>query len=427
MPQSSLTRRHFLRSAGAMLPLPFFPSLAHRAFTAEASVKPPKRLVFLGLGFGVTAEAWHPDMQQSGRDYALTPGLEPLARHKGDFSVVQGLANAPNVDAHWGTSFWLTGANRFAEPGKSFHNSISVDQVAAAHLGAESRFSSLQLTSANAIADGHGPGLSLAWDAKGKPIAGFSTPLAVFHKLFSAETMPVERRAALLAEERSVLDALMEDARSVRRGLNATDADKLEEYLQGVRDIETRLSKDERWLNMPKPKVSLAEPESRLSGKEEVRVMYDILVAALRTDTTRVVTYRQPLQTLLNSIGQKINAHQMSHHLKPDDPAGGAASLARDRAQSELLAHLLDQLKAVKESDGSSLFDHTCVAYGSNIRHLHYTDNIPTLVAGGGSGFRLGENIVVPKGTPLANLWVTLLQGCGLTIVKHGNSTGVIS
>ena len=116
----------------------------------------------------------------------------------------------------------------------------------------------------------------------------------------------------------------------------------------------------------------------------------------------------------------------MSHHLKPDDPTGGPASLARDRAQSELLAHLFDKLKAVKEADGSSLFDHTCIAYGSNIRHLHYTDNIPTLVAGGGSGFRLGENVVVAKNTPLSNLWVTLLRGCGVAVDKHGNSDGTI-
>lgn len=426
MSKYSLTRRRFLRGAGALLPLPFLPSLGYRAFSAERAVKPPKRMIFLGLGFGVTAEAWHPDVRRPGRDYQLSPGLEPLARHKGDFSIVQGLANSPNVDAHWGTSFWLTCANRYGVPGKTFHNSISVDQIAAAQLGSENRFASLQLTSPNAISDGHGPGLSLAWDAQGKPIAGFATPVAVFHKLFSAESMSLERRAALLAEEKSVLDTLLEDARGVRRGLNATDLNKLEEYLQGVRDIETRLSKEKRWLHIPKPPVEMAEPSPGLVGKEEVRLMYDILVAALQTDTTRVVTYRQPLQSLLNSIGQRIDAHQMSHHLKPDDPTGGPASLARDRTQSELLAHLFDKLKAVKEADGSRLFDHTCVAYGSNIRHLHYTDNIPTLVAGGGSGFRLGENVVVAKNTPLGNLWVTLLRGCGVNIDKHGNSHGTI-
>lgn len=426
MKKSSLTRRRFLRGTGALLPLPFLSSLGHRAFASEKAVKPPKRMIFLGLGFGVTADAWHPNIQQPGRDYALSPGLEPLARHKADFSVVQGLVNSPNVDAHWGTSFWLTCANRFGVPGKTFHNSISIDQIAAAQLGSENRFTSLQLTSPNAISDGHGPGLSLAWDAQGKPIAGFATPVALFHKLFSAETMPLERRAALLAEEKSVLDTLLDDARGVHRGLNAADSNKLDEYLQGIRDIETRLSKERRWLNVPKPAVTLTEPAPGLVGKEEVRLMYDILVAALQTDTTRVVTYRQPLQTLLNSIGQRIDAHQMSHHLKPDDPAGGAASLARDRAQSELLAHLLDKLKAVREADGSSLFDHTCIAYGSNIRHLHYTDNIPTLVSGGGSGFRLGENIVAAKNTPLSNLWVTLLRGCGVPIDKHGNSNGTI-
>lgn len=425
MAQPRLDRRRFLRGLGAALPLPFLPSLAHRAFAAAAAV-PPKRLVFLGFGFGTHAETWEPDISQTGRHYALSPGLEPLRRHRADFTVVQGLASPVNTDPHAGTVSWLTSANRFGVPGKTFHNSISADQVAAAHLGLDTRFASIQLASPG-LADGHGPGLSLAWDAKGRPIAGFTTPLAVYHRLFSDESLPLERRAALLAEERSVLDVLLEEARSVQRRLNPTDADKLDEYLQGIRDIENRLAKEKRWLGTAKPMADVAEPATGLAGKEEIRLMYDILVAALQTDSTRVVTYRQPLQTLYRSIGVDRDCHQVSHYFAgPKDGPDALAARRRDLAQNELLAHLLDRLKAVTETDGSRLFDHVALAYGSTCRTGHMVNNCPTILSGGGAKIRLGEQAVVAKGTPLANCWLTLLEGCGVPVDQHGDSTGVI-
>ena len=422
------SRRRFLRGAGACLPLPFLPSLERQAFAAAPVPKPPKRMAFVSFGFSVLESSWYPDPKQAGRDWTITPGLTPMARHKGDFTIVQGLMNAPGVDAHWASTFWLTGADRFSVPGKTFHNTISADQVAASHLGGDTRFPSLTLTSGGAETDGHGPGLSLAWDAAGKPIAGFTTPVAVFHKLFSAETLPLETRAALLARRQSVLDVLLDGGRSLGRRLGKDDTDKLDEYMQGIREIEVRLSKEERWLGVPKPKVPLDEPGAGLKGKEEIRLMYDILVAALQTDSTRVATYRQPLQTLLESIGIKTAAHGLSHTTGPDHPnaADVEACQARDRTHAELLAHLFDRLKAVKEADGSTLFDNTCLAYGSNIRWVHSVDNPPTLLAGGAAGIKLGELIVVPNKTPLSNVWLTLLKGCGVPVEKHGNSTGVL-
>ncbi len=231
---------------------------------------------------------------------------------------MQGLTNKFANEAHWGSTFWLTGANRFAEPGQSFHNTISADQMAAEVLGKDTRFTSIQLGSPNAIENGHGPGLSLAWDRRGKPMAGLDNPLLAYHRLFSDETMPLTQRQAMLAQKRSVLDAVLTDARRVQRGLNKTDTDKLDEYFQGVRDIETRLSKDEQWLNVPKPKVPLTEPKPGLAGRDEVALMYDLIVAALQTDATRVITYRQPVGSLLSSLDLKIAAHDMSHYTTGD-------------------------------------------------------------------------------------------------------------
>ena len=382
----------------------------------------PKRMVFLGFGWGVTNETWFPDIKQTGFDYTLPPGLAPLQRHKKDFTVVQGCTNKFTNEAHWGSTFWLTGANRYSEPGQSFHNSISADQVAAGFLGRDTRYASIQLNTPDVESSGHGPGLSLAWDQRGKPVAGFDNPVVAYHRLFSDETLPLEQRQAALKQKRSVLDTVLEDARRVQRGLGKADTDKLDEYFQSIRDIETRLSKDEQWLTIPKAKPPVAEPKPGLSGREEIKVMYDLIAAALETDATRVLTYRQPVQSLLTSLGSKVASHDMSHYTVGDRME---ASQKRDAAQSELLAGLFDKLKSVKEADGSSLFDNTCLAYGSNIRTVHYLDNCPTVLAGGAAKITLGQHLVLPKNTPLANVWLTLLQGIGAPVERHGDSTGI--
>ncbi|MBI1311073.1 DUF1552 domain-containing protein [bacterium] len=425
MNNASFNRRQLLRAAGTIVALPAFESAGFRRFAsaAEARSPRPKRAVFLGFGWGVTEETWLPDANVTGADYVLPSGLAPLARHQADFSIVQGLANKFANEAHWGSTFWLTGANRYAEPGQSFHNSISVDQVVAEQLGQGTRFPSIQLSCPDGVANGHGPGLSLAWDERGKPLAGLDSPLRAYHRLFSDDSMPLARRQALLAEKRSVLDAVLADARRVQRVLNRTDSAKLDEYFDGVRDIETRLSKDEQWMTVPKAKTSLAEPPSGVAGRDEIALMYDLIVAALQTDTTRVITYRQPVTSLLSSLGIKLAAHDMTHYTTGERLE---ASQRRDVAQSELLAGLLDRLKATQEPDGSSLLDHTVLAYGSNIRTVHYLDNCPLLLAGGGAGLKCGQHLVLPKDTPLASVWLTLLHGLGVEADRHGDSTGIM-
>jgi len=417
------TRRHFLRSTGTLIALPALDSIGFKAFAAPKVATPPKRMVFLGFGWGVTNETWFPDITKVGADWQISEGLKPLARHQKDITVVQGCANKFANEAHWGSTFWLTGANRYAEPGQSFHNSISADQVAAAHLGKETRFASIQLNTPDVANSGHGPGLSMAWDPRGKPMAGLENPVAAFHRLFSNDTTPLSERQAMLAQKRSVLDAVLEDAKRVQNGLTKTDIDKLDEYYQSIRDIEVRLGKDEQWLSVPKSKPPVSEPKPGLAGKAEIEVMYDLIVAALQTDSTRVLTYRQPVGTLLQSLGTKVAPHDMSHY-SPGDRM--AASQKRDTTQSELLAGLIDKLKATKEADGTTLFDHIALAYGSNIRTIHYLDNCPTVLTGGAANLKLGHHLVLPKDTPLCNVWLTMLNGLGIEAERHGDSTGLV-
>ena len=424
MKQNHLNRRHFLRGAGAIVALPALESLGFRQFASAAVTKavlPPKRSVFLSIGFGVTKETWFPDVSKIGTDYQLSEGLSPLARHQSDFTVVQGCSNKFSNEAHWGSTFWLTGANRYSVPGQNMANSISADQVVAKHLGQDTRFGSLQLNGSDL--QGHGPGLSMAWDQRGKPVAGHDDPVQIFHKLFSADKMPLEQRQAAIAENRSVLDAIMTDAKRVQRGLSKKDNDKIDEYFQGIRDIETRLNKDEDWLDVPKAKAPLDEPQHGLKGKAEIEIMQDLMVAALQTDSTRALTYRMPGQTLLQSLDLKSSAHNVSHY-SPGERM--EASKVRDKTHSELLARLIDKLKATKEADGSSLFDHTAVAFGSNISSIHYLTNCPTILTGGGANLKLGQHLVLSKDTPLCNVWLTMLQGMGIDIERHGDSSGIV-
>ncbi len=424
----ALPRRRFLRSSSALIALPFLESAGFRPFaSAKAAAEvteAPKRLAYLGVGFGFTRDTWYPDPKKTGADWELSEGLAPLERHKSDITVIQNLANQYNNEAHWGSTFWLTGANRYAEPGQSFHNTISVDQVAAEVLGKDTRFTSVQLGYKGGD-NGHGPGLSLAWNRQGKPVAALNTPVAAFHRLFSDDTTPLEERQAALLKQRSVLDTVLEDAKSTSRGLTKSDKDKLDEYFQSIREIETRLSKEEEWLDVPKSKPTdlPKEPGEGLEGVEEVKMMYDIMIAAMQVDASRVFTYRQPLDSFIRSMGATITSHNMSHY---SEGARKVVSMERDAKQSELLAHFIDRLKATPDVNGTTLFDNTTLTLGSNINSIHYLTNCPTVVTGGGSGIKHGRQHVMEPKTPLCNLWLSQLNGSGIAVESHGDSTGQI-
>jgi len=419
------TRRAALRSATAMVALPVLESLGLRRSAAAAPAAAPRRIVFIGTGWGVTEETWYPDRGQTGPGYALPPGLKPLERHKADFTIVQGLWNRQSNDGHTGSAYWLTGANRYARPGMNMFNTISVDQVAARELGGETRFASLTLASNSdgPALDGHGGPMS--WDSRGKPLPGMQNPVQVYHKLFSGDAVPLEQRQAMLADRRSVLDSLVESADELGRRLGAADKAVLEQYLEGIRDIENRLAKEEKWLGVPTARAPFPKPFRDPDARKEIKLMYDLMAAAFEVDLTRSCTYMLPNSTLLKSLQIDLSGHEMSHYGQGIQ-ARRDASQRRDLVNGELLAGFLDALKAKQGPDGSRLFDHTTVVFGSNIRTAHALDNCPTLIAGGGAGITLGQHVVLPDKTPLCNAWLTLLRGMGLKVEAHGDSTGAL-
>ncbi|MGI9471547.1 MAG: DUF1552 domain-containing protein [Rubripirellula sp.] len=423
------SRRAFLRSGSALVGLPMLESLGQRRFVSAATATTaPKRLVFLGMGFGVTQESWYPDVATVGKNYELPKVLQPLARHKDGISIIQNLYHQHSSDGHFGSTFWLTGANRYSVAGQSFHNSVSVDQVAAEQLGKETRFTSVQLSGSvkGNASDGHGPGMSLAWNRQGKPVSSYTTPVVAFHRMFSDDKTPLAERQRQLLDQRSVLDTVLSDAKSVNRRVNPSDANKLDEYFQSVREIEIRLAKEEKWLGVEKrkPQQGMDEPKPTLEGVDEIRIMYDLMVAAMQVDASRVFSYRMPGDTMLASLGANMSVHTMSHYAEGDRHE---VSESRDRHHAILLAQFIDKLKATAEPDGSTLFDNVALTFGSNIRSKHSLTNCPTLIAGGGAGFKQGRHLVMndPK-TPLCNLWLSTLQGVGVPVDSHGDSTGRI-
>ena len=419
---SNFNRRNFIRAGSSIFALPYMSSLINSR-AEEKKQQSAKRMICLGMGYGVTNDTWFPDIKQTGADYELTEGLKPLERHKKDFTVFQNFTHQFSVEAHWGSTFYLTGANRYAKAGSSFHNSISLDQVAAATWGKETRYTSIQLDTKGTA--GHGDGLSMSWNAYGKPMAGYNTPLKFYNALFGASDIPIGKKQQMIADKRSAIDAALSDLKSVNRIINKADKDKLNEYLQSVREIELRLAKEESWLHKPKPKATIKKPSGNLLGKEEIKIMYDLMVAAFQTDSTRVITYRLPIQTLLRSLGTKVAAHDMSHYTPGPRKE---ASQMRDNTNSELLAHLLDKLKSLKNVNGEALLNDTTIIYGSNIRSIHFLDNCPTIVAGNTNSLIQGQHRVMrQKDTRLCNLWLTLLQSNGISLESFGDSNGIVS
>ena len=422
-----VTRRAMLRGVGATMFLPFLES----ASRAGAAAKAPQRLIFLGQGWGVPVYDWFPT--EEGADYKLPHCLEPLERHRQDFSVLSNLSNKNATQGHWGCTTWLTSADLNGSSA-SAKNGVSVDQLAAHHLGNETRFPSLELSCANE--GGQGVGLSLSWSLAGTPVAGETSPVSLFDRLFGAEEVSLEQRKFMLSREQSVLDAVMADARSMHRQISKLDKQKVEEYFQSGRDIETRLSRAESWLDKPKPDAPFERPDARLKTSEELTIMYDLMAAAIEADLTRVLAYRQPGVGLIAEAGFKVDGHVTTHCGRDSEPY--RASMARKRKEAELLAGFIDKLKAIKDPNGESAFYNSMIVYGSGIRHNHHTTDTPTLVHGlrntptliaghGGGGMYQGRHYVYTEDhTPLANLWLSVLRQAAVPAERFADSDGTL-
>lgn len=419
---SSTNRRTFLRNGTNALTLPFLASLlpAGSRALAEQSLSSgaPKRLLWMAMGHGHMEKHFYPT--ESGRlsDIALPPGWGPMKKNLNQVTMVSNFTNAENKQPHEGTEAVLTCVNVVGFPGKARHNSISCDQVAAAHLGQETRYQSLQLNCENGDSgNGHG-GVAMSYREDGSPLPGFASPLEVYFKVFGGNVSR-EEMLHTLKQRRSIFDILEFEGSSTKRLLTHDDREKLEDYTTSIRDIELALIREEEWIDIPYPKATQKRPPEGMQGEPEIKAMFKMILAAWQTDATRVVTYRMPDAGLLQSMGISSTPHTLSHY--GSNVSLHELNLKRTTKWMQLYSGFIDQLRSAKDPldpNGGTLFDNSLVYNGGGLRTAHRTTNVPCLLTGGGfKGLTHGQHRVASKeNTPLANLWTTMLQDAGAPV-----------
>ena len=425
---SSTNRRTFLRNGTNALTLPFLASLlpaGSRAFAEQSlSSGAPKRLLWMAMGHGHMEKHFYPT--ESGRlsDIALPPGWGPMKKNLNQVTMVSNFTNAENKQPHEGSEAVLTCVNVVGFPGKARHNSISCDQVAAAHLGQETRYQSLQLNCENGDSgNGHG-GVAMSYREDGSPLPGFSSPLEVYFKIFGGNVSR-EEMLHTLKQRRSIFDILEFEGSSTKRLLTHDDREKLEDYTTSIRDIELSLSREEEWIDIPYPKATQKRPPEGMQGEPEIKAMLKMILAAWQTDATRVVTYRMPDAGLLQSMGISSTPHTLSHY--GSNVSLHELNLKRTTKWMQLYSAFIDQLRSAKDPldpNGGTLFDNSLVYNGGGLRTAHRTTNVPCLLTGGGfKGLKHGRHRVASKeNTPLANLWTTMLQDAGAPIERFADA-----
>jgi len=406
-----IDRRHFLRGLGMALALPAFESL-NVGFAAAAPKADPRRLICIGNHLGFWPGGFFPTAE--GRDYAISKTLAPLQKHRGDFTVFSHLDHSAK-GGHSAVHAFLTGVKKEESAGFPEKN-ISIDQVAAEHVGAATRYPS--------ITAGLGEGTNMCWNRAGVHLPPVSNPARLFEALF------VEANAGAKATERerlsnraSVLDALRESAKQLGGNLDAADRGKLDQYLTSVRDVERRLQMSKEWLGKPKPKspIEAVQDEER-QQIEEIPLFMDLMTLALQTDSTRVATFEIPLgfHTSELDVG---SYHGLSHHSKQE---GLLTQLqVVENYLMTQFAHLFEKLKEAR------LMDSTLVVIGSGMGNAsnHSNRDLPVLLAGG--GIKHQGHLVCPveerKRIQLSNLWLSTLQWFGAERERFGRSTGTFS
>lgn len=423
-----IPRRTFLRGAGAAIALPWLDVMSTASsFSAETN-SPPQRMVFVYLPNGLEMEYFTPATE--GKDFELPRILKPLEKFRGDFSVLSGLDNSE--PGHGGGDTWLTQVKLDATPGFVKKNYISVDQLAAQKLGQETRFPSLELTGA-LPGDSTAYARSLAWSRDGIPIAGESSVRAVFDRLFRDESEAgVGEELRRLRRKKSILDAVMAPAKKLKGNLGLADRKKLDEYLTSVREVEKQIQRAEEWATKPKPKTNgkapAADPEPSRSRGEFMRAIFDMMVLAFQTDSTRVaslMTAREAANAVYTEVGSSDGHHSLSHWTTETQKQ---KFIDFNRLDIFQLAYLLDRLKSVKEG-ARSLLDSSMVVCGSAMhRSGHSPVGVPLLLAGHGGGkLKQGQHVRFADGTPLANLMLTMLQQVGIEEKSFGVSTGSLN
>ena len=446
-----------LKGVGAMMSLPLLeamgPFVATAAPGSTRKGKHPVRLAVLYMPNGVNPHAWTP--KGTGREFELSPILEPLASHKNDLLVLTELWNAASNtgDGHYvKTGGFLTGTTITRTTGSDLRSgAVSMDQVVAQHVGNLTPLPSLELgiePPATGVDTNVGYtqlyGAHISWSTPVTPLAKELNPKLAFDRLFRSNTAS---RRAEAARDQSVIDLVLEDARRLQSKLGQADQQKLNEYLDSVRSVEKRIEFDAKRqradvLEDPLARKAIEElgrridvysdparvSERRGNHTEHVRLMLDLMVLGFWTDSTRVSTFMFGNAVSGRNFsfldGVKGGHHQTSHHENDKEKLEQYKRI--NTWHLAQLAYMLDKMKAIKEGEGN-LLDNSMVLFGAGMRdgNAHNPHNLPVVLAGRGGGtLSPGRHLVYEKNTPLCNLYVSMLNRLGTPMEKFSDSTG---
>lgn len=446
-----------LKGVGAMMSLPMLeamgPFTATAASNSSRKGKHPVRLAVLYMPNGVNPHAWTP--KGVGREFELSPILEPLASHKNDLLVLTELWNAASNtgDGHYvKTGGFLTGTTITRTTGSDLRSgAVSMDQVVAQHVGNLTPLPSLELgiePPATGVDTNVGYtqlyGAHISWSTPVTPLAKELNPKLAFDRLFRSNTAS---RRAEAARDQSVIDLVLEDARRLQRKLGQADQQKLNEYLDSVRSVEKRIEFDAKRQRADVLEDPLAQQaiedlgrridvysdparvsERRGNHTEHVRLMLDLMVLGFWTDSTRVSTFMFGNAVSGRNFsfldGVKGGHHQTSHHENDKEKLEQYKRI--NTWHMAQLAYMLDKMKAIKEGEGN-LLDNSMVLFGAGMRdgNAHNPHNLPVVLAGRGGGtLSPGRHLVYEKNTPLCNLYVSMLNRLGTPMEKFSDSTG---
>jgi hypothetical protein len=439
--RKSLSRRTVLRGFGAALALPLLdamvPALSALAQTAARRVR---RLGIVYLPNGMAMPYWTP--KAVGKDFDVTPVLEPLQGYRDRLVVVSGLTQRPpggeggGNHAHASTKFLTGVVGRRAIAGQrgEIEAGMSMDQIAARELGRQTELASLELgIDSRDFAGSCDAGFScaytntIAWRSPTTPLPVENNPRAVFERMFGGDdTTDRAARMVRLGSDKSLLDSVTERVADIERALNPSDRHKLTEYLDAVRDVERRIQKAERQSATDLPVVDQPAGIPARFG-DHVKLMFDLQVLAYRTDLTRVISFmlgRELTSRTYTEIGVQDAHHPLSHH--EDNPLKIATMSKINTYHAGLFSSYLDSLAATRDGDGT-LLDDTLILFGAGMSNsnAHAPNDLPlALVSGDAAQLKGGRHLRFPLDTPVANLHLAILDKLGVPLDKLGDSTG---
>ena len=436
--RKSIPRRTFLRGAGAALALPVLDAMTP-ALSADA--KRPIRMSFIEVPNGIMMDKWTPGTE--GANFALTRVLEPLADFRDRTLVLSGLDQRQSAalafeiagDHPRACTAWLTGAHAKMTAGADLRAGISVDQVAAREFGKYTQLASLEVGLESSEVVGSCESAyscayynTISWRNETTPLPMENRPRAIFERLFGdADASDPAARLALRQEDRSILDSIAEEVKRLRGVLGGADRSKIDQYLEALRDLERRMQLAEKQDHHELPQIAgpIGIPQV---FSEYYKLMTDLMVLAWQTDMTRVCTFQighEMSGRAYPEVGFGDAHHAVTHH--QGDPEKIEKTTKINVFHTKMLAYYLDRLRATPDGDGS-LLDHAMILYGSALSdgNLHLYTNLPLLLVGGGAaGIKGGRHIRFPKGTPMTNLLLAMLDKANVPHVeKLGDSTG---